>query len=65
MACMKEKEKKERAMAVGRRTREETAQWNQMTSLIFQTGGWGGGVEKSNGNRTADRKQGNNQAKLE
>ena len=37
------KKKIERAMGVGRRTREETAKWNQMTALIFQTGEGGGG----------------------
>ena len=32
------KEKAERAMGVGRGTREGTVKWNQMTALRFQTG---------------------------
>ena len=35
----KKKDMTERAMAVGRKTREEIAKWNQMTALRFQTGG--------------------------
>ena len=35
----RKKEKTERAMGVGRRTREEIGKWNQMTALRFQTGG--------------------------
>ena len=34
-----EKDKTERTVRVGRRTREETVKWNQMTALRFQTGG--------------------------
>ena len=34
-----EKDKTERVTGVGRRTTEETAKWNQMTALRFQTGG--------------------------
>ena len=34
----KEKEKTEKALEVGRRTREEIVKWNQMTALRFQTG---------------------------
>ena len=30
--------KKERVIGLGRKTREETEQWNQMTALRFQTG---------------------------
>ena len=33
-----EKDKIERVTGLGRRTREEIAQWNQMTALRFQTG---------------------------
>ena len=33
------KDKTERVTGLGRRTREETAKWNQMTALRFQTGG--------------------------
>ena len=32
-----EKDKTERIIVLGRRTREETAKWNQMTALRFQT----------------------------
>ena len=32
------KKTKQRAIGVGRRTREEIAKWNQMTALRFQTG---------------------------
>ena len=35
----KEKEKTEKALEVGRRTREEIAKWNQMIALRFQTEG--------------------------
>ena len=34
-----ENDKTERVTGLGRRTREEIAQWNQMTALRFQTGG--------------------------
>ena len=34
-----EKDKTERVTGLGRRTREEIANWNQMTALRFQTGG--------------------------
>ena len=34
-----EKDKTERATGLDRRTSEETAKWNQMTALKFQTGG--------------------------
>ena len=34
-----EKDKTERAIELGGRTREEIAKWNQMTALRFQTGG--------------------------
>ena len=34
----KKKEKIEKALEVGRRTREEIVKWNQMTALRFQTG---------------------------
>ena len=34
-----ENDKTERVTGLGRRTREETAKWNQMTALRFQTGG--------------------------
>ena len=30
---------RQRAMGLGRETREETVKWNQMTTLRFQTGG--------------------------
>ena len=33
------KDKAERAIGLGRRTREEIVKWNQMTALRFQTGG--------------------------
>ena len=33
------KDKIERVIGLGRRTREEIAKWNQMTALRFQTGG--------------------------
>ena len=36
---MNEREKIERAMGVGRRTRNEIVKWNEMTALRFQTGG--------------------------
>ena len=35
----REREKTERVTGLGRRTREEIAKWNQMTTLKFQTGG--------------------------
>ena len=35
----KKKKKTERVTGLGRRTREEIAKWNQMTTLKFQTGG--------------------------
>ena len=35
----RKKDKIERVRGLGRRTREETAKWNQMTALRFQTGG--------------------------
>ena len=35
----KKKDKTERVIGSGRRTREETVKWNQMTALRFQTGG--------------------------
>ena len=35
----KKKDKTERVIGLGRRTREEIAKWNQMTALRFQTGG--------------------------
>ena len=34
-----ENDKTERVTGLGRRTREEIANWNQMTALRFQTGG--------------------------
>ena len=34
-----ENDKTERVTGLGRRTREEIAKWNQMTTLRFQTGG--------------------------
>ena len=34
-----ENDKTEGVTGLGRRTREEIAKWNQMTALIFQTGG--------------------------
>ena len=34
-----EKDKTERVIELGRRTREEIVKWNQMTALRFQTGG--------------------------
>ena len=39
------KDLKERVTGLGRRTREERVNWNQVTALRFQTGmgvGWGG-----------------------
>ena len=33
------KDKTERVIGLGRRTREEIVNWNQMTALRFQTGG--------------------------
>ena len=33
------KDKTERVIELGRRTREEIVKWNQMTALRFQTGG--------------------------
>ena len=38
-AHRQKKEKTERAIGVGRKTREEILKWNQMTVLRFQTGG--------------------------
>ena len=38
------KQKQDRAMEAGRRTKEEIVKWNQMTALKFQTGGWGGDI---------------------
>ena len=35
----KKKDKTERVIGLGRRTREETVKWNQTTTLRFQTGG--------------------------
>ena len=35
----KRQDKTERAIAVGRRTREEKVKWNEMTALRFQTRG--------------------------
>ena len=35
----RQKKKTERVTELARRTREETAKWNQMTALRFQTGG--------------------------
>ena len=35
----RKKDPTERAMGVGRRTREETIKWNKMTALRFQMGG--------------------------
>ena len=35
----KKKDKTERVIRLGRRTRKETVKWNQMTVLRFQTGG--------------------------
>ena len=37
-----EKDKTERVIGLGRRTREEIVKWNQMTALRFQTGEGGG-----------------------
>ena len=34
-----EKDKTERVMGLGRRTKEAIVKWNQMTALRFQTGG--------------------------
>ena len=34
-----EKDKTERVIGLGRKTREEIGKWNQMTALRFQTGG--------------------------
>ena len=34
----KKKDKTERVIGLGRRTREEIVMWNQMTALRFQTG---------------------------
>ena len=34
-----EKDKTQRIIGLGRRTREEIAKWNQMTALRVQTGG--------------------------
>ena len=39
MDQQKEKDKTEGVTGPGRRAREETAKWNQMTALRFQTGG--------------------------
>ena len=33
------KDKTERVLGLGKRTRKETVKWNQMTDLRFQTGG--------------------------
>ena len=33
------KDKTERVTGLGRRTRQQTVEWNQMTALRFQTGG--------------------------
>ena len=35
----RKKDKTERIILLGRRTREEIVKWNQMTALRFQTGG--------------------------
>ena len=53
----RQKKKTERVTELARRTREETAKWNQMTALRFQTGGrhqtspppFGGGAAKTVG----------------
>ena len=37
-AGRKKKDKTERVIGLGRRTREEIEMWNQMTALRFQTG---------------------------
>ena len=34
----KKKDKTERVLGLGRRTREEIVKWNQMTAVRFQTG---------------------------
>ena len=39
MKNIEENDKTERVTGLGRRTREEIAKLNQMTALIFQTGG--------------------------
>ena len=39
MGHQRKKNKTERAAGLGRRTKEETVKWNQMTALRFQTGG--------------------------
>ena len=47
----RKKDKIERVIGLGRRTREEIVKWNQMTALRFQTGGgvgWGGGDIRHN-----------------
>ena len=41
MGQQTEKEKTERVSGLGRKTREETVKWNQMTALKFKTGGGG------------------------
>ena len=38
MASRQKKDRTERVTGLGRKTREETAKWNQMTDLRFQTG---------------------------
>ena len=38
-ASRQKKDKTERAMGVGRRTKEVIVKWNQMTALRFKTGG--------------------------
>ena len=37
----RKKDKSERVARLGRKTREEIVKWNQMTALIFHTGGVG------------------------
>ena len=39
MGHQRKKNKTERAAGLGRRTKEETVKWNQMTALRFQTEG--------------------------
>ena len=47
-ASRQKKDRIERVMGLGRRTREEIVKWNQMTALRFQTGWrWGGGHQAS------------------
>ena len=38
---MQKKDKTDRVIGLGRRTREEIVKWNQMTALRFQKGGGG------------------------